>query len=498
MAASGGDPQYVWTLATGSTLPSGLTLSPLGVISGTTQATGTINFTVVATDQIGQFAMQALSVTVNQNSQMVIVPNATTYTVQGTPTFSGGTSESDVILGGTSVDETFQRYNLSGVTANNGVAKATLFLYVTSSTVANAFAPIQANLLADSADSWIANGISVPFTGASTSPTSGWTRINTTIPYNFPTGTLVTLAGLTGFPTTAYAITDIDATDFDIHIANGNWAYDQALAYVSTAATTYTTRPTTYDPNVPTLTATGRDTPGTYLQIDVTSFVNEVLANFSDKLMGIRLFTGTSQTVDVGSLNSFGSSMPFLVIQTSNAPKIVVNSPKTNPAFLTSGSGILLNTTVTPLASRVANLTVQWSQVSGPGTTTFTNPTSVVTGANFSVAGSYVLQITANDGVETSSQTITVVTQNNPVTGPTDSMVLRLPFDETSGSTAFDQSGNSNNGTLQGPATFTTVGKINGAVLLSNSNSHVKVADSANSSRNAAALGGRGITSSLP
>jgi hypothetical protein len=290
---------------------------------------------------------------------------------------------------------------------------------------------------------------------------------------------LVTLAGLTGFPTTAYAITDIDATDFDIHITYANWAYDPALAFVSSAATTYSTRPTAYDPNVTTLTATGTDTPGTYLQIDVTSFVNEVLNNFPDKLMGIRLFTETPQTVDIGSLHSFGSSEPYLVIQTSNAPKIVINSPKEIPAYLYTGSSILLNTTVTPLASRAANLTVQWSQVSGPGTTTFSNPTAAVTGASFSVAGTYVLQITANDGVETSSQIITVVTQNNPVTGPNDSMVLRLPFDTVTNNVTPDLSGvtPANNGTLTadpGTNTLPTLepsgGKILGALSFAGNN----------------------------
>jgi hypothetical protein len=481
LAASGGDPQYVWSLANGSSLPPGLTLSPLGVISGTTQATGNFTFTVEATDQIGQFATQALSITVNQNSQSVIFPTQTSYTSSSSSLVntSFGTSEADSIEGGSTVDETFQRYNLSGISANNGVVKATLFLYVTSSTTASAYAPVQANLLADSVDNWIANGISVPFSGAAASPTSGWTRITTTIPYNFSTGTLVTLAGLTGFPTTAYAITDIDATDFDIHITYGSWAYDQALAYVSTAAMTYNTRPTTYDPNVTALDATGTDTPGTYLQIDVTSYVNEVLANFPDKLMGIRLFTGTAQTVDIGSLNSYGSSIPYLVIQTSNAPNIVVNSPKANPAYLNAGSSILLNTTVTPLASRAANLTLQWSQVSGPGTTTFSNPTSAVTGASFTVAGNYVLQITANDGVETSSQTITVITANVPATGPTDHMVLRLPFDEGTGTTAYDASGSGNNGTLTADPASNTLptwvaspgGKIGGALSFAGSNS---------------------------
>ena len=482
LSAQGGDPQYTWKVSNGS-LPSGLNLSPQGVISGATQSVGSFAFTVQATDQIGQFANQALTLTVNQNSQVTLNPVAVTYTQQSTPTSSYGTSDPDEIQGGTNVEETFQRYNLSGISANNGVVKATLYLYVEPATAAAAFAPIQANLLTDVADSpanFIDNGIAVPFSGAAASPTSGWTRITCPVPYGFTNGTLVTLAGLTGFPTTAYALTVIDAYNFDIHITYGGWAYDPELAYASSIATTYNTRPTAYDPNVPTVTGTGTDTPGTYLQFDVTSFVHEALTNFPDKLMGIRFFTGTPQNVAVAGLHAFGAAIPYLVIQTSNAPSIVVNSPTENPAYLYSGSSILLNTTVTALPSRASNLTLQWSQVSGPGTTTFSNPTAAVTGASFSTPGTYVLQLTANDGVETSSQTISVVTQNNPVTGPNDSMVLRLPFDESSGTTAHDYSGVSpaNYGTITAdPGTNTlptwepSGGKILGALSFAGNNS---------------------------
>ena len=48
-AASGGIPPYVWTVATG-TLPTGLTLAPTGVLSGTPTTTGSSSFTVNVTD----------------------------------------------------------------------------------------------------------------------------------------------------------------------------------------------------------------------------------------------------------------------------------------------------------------------------------------------------------------------------------------------------------------------------------------------------------------
>jgi hypothetical protein len=59
--------------------------------------------------------------------------------------------------------------------------------------------------------------------------------------------------------------------------------------------------------------------------------------------------------------------------------------------------------------------TVQWSQVSGPGTTTFASATSVDTTATFSQPGTYVLALAANDGALSDSDTMTVVAQ--PVGG---------------------------------------------------------------------------------
>jgi hypothetical protein len=45
-----------------------------------------------------------------------------------------------------------------------------------------------------------------------------------------------------------------------------------------------------------------------------------------------------------------------------------------------------------------AAVSTTWSQLSGPGTTTFGDPSSVDTTATFSAVGTYVLQIEANDG----------------------------------------------------------------------------------------------------
>jgi hypothetical protein len=103
LAASGGSGSYTWALASGSTLPSGLTLSSAGAITGTvpsTVATGNYTFTVKVTDtSTSATATAALSIGLfanladNCNDISFDVPNTTTpmtaLTDLGTGTYQG-------------------------------------------------------------------------------------------------------------------------------------------------------------------------------------------------------------------------------------------------------------------------------------------------------------------------------------------------------------------------------------------------------------------------
>ena len=64
VAATGGAGTLTYTLAGGTTLPAGLSLSTAGAITGTPTAKGTTNFTVQAADAFGDTATQALAITV--------------------------------------------------------------------------------------------------------------------------------------------------------------------------------------------------------------------------------------------------------------------------------------------------------------------------------------------------------------------------------------------------------------------------------------------------
>jgi hypothetical protein len=53
-------------------------------------------------------------------------------------------------------------------------------------------------------------------------------------------------------------------------------------------------------------------------------------------------------------------------------------------------------------------LTTTWSPVSGPGTATFTQPSSLSTTVSFSEVGTYILRLTADDGPLETSDDLTV------------------------------------------------------------------------------------------
>ncbi len=77
---------------------------------------------------------------------------------------------------------------------------------------------------------------------------------------------------------------------------------------------------------------------------------------------------------------------------------------------------VTLNGTVTDDGLPNNTLTISWSQVSGPTGVTFSSPNTAVTQATFPGAGTYVLQLTANDSQLSTSATVTVTV--NPANQP--------------------------------------------------------------------------------
>jgi uncharacterized GH25 family protein len=67
-----------------------------------------------------------------------------------------------------------------------------------------------------------------------------------------------------------------------------------------------------------------------------------------------------------------------------------------------------LNGSAVDPTNPTATLTYDWSVVSGPSTVVFGNPSSAVTTASFGSAGTYVLQLSVNNGTRTGTGTVTI------------------------------------------------------------------------------------------
>lgn len=91
-------------------------------------------------------------------------------------------------------------------------------------------------------------------------------------------------------------------------------------------------------------------------------------------------------------------------IQTlANKPPLVNAGPDQSPPGLTAN---LAGTATDDGLPAGSSLTTTWSYVSGPGTATFGNASSLTTSVTFSASGCYVLRLTATDGQLTSSDDV--------------------------------------------------------------------------------------------
>jgi hypothetical protein len=96
-------------------------------------------------------------------------------------------------------------------------------------------------------------------------------------------------------------------------------------------------------------------------------------------------------------------------IYDSGIPPSLSVTPQ-NPVGAAGGPTISLTALI---SSRIWTkpITYTWTQISGPGTTTFGTPDSAETTASFNSAGTYILQCAATDGtfIATDSTTVTVI-----------------------------------------------------------------------------------------
>ena len=168
---------------------------------------------------------------------------------------------------------------------------------------------------------------------------------------------------------------------------------------------------------------------------------------------------------------SDGESVVSTIVDTTNvsavnlAPTVNAGTDQT----ITSLAPANLNATVTydGLPIPPGAVTMNWTVVSGPGTVMFGDSTQAATTAFFSQVGTYVLRLTASDGVLSGNDDISIQVDLPPSPGTriTNGLVVYYPFTQGVGSTVMDQSnvGSPMDLTITGNVTWNPGG--NGVVM---------------------------------
>ena len=121
---------------------------------------------------------------------------------------------------------------------------------------------------------------------------------------------------------------------------------------------------------------------------------------------------------NIGVLTTEGAALFDAAIAWATEP------PGNQPPIVSANDGSAVVNTPAVLSATVTDdgvalpLTLAWSQISGPGTATITNPAAASTTVSFDVAGTYVLQLSANDTEFNASDTATFTVTAAPVNQP--------------------------------------------------------------------------------
>lgn len=100
----------------------------------------------------------------------------------------------------------------------------------------------------------------------------------------------------------------------------------------------------------------------------------------------------------------------------------VVNAGAAQTVVLPASAGLTGTASDDGLPVPPGRITTTWTKLSGPGTVSFGHPEALVTTASFSVAGTYVLRLAADDGATTTTSDV-VITVDAIITGNTPPIV---------------------------------------------------------------------------
>ena len=177
---------------------------------------------------------------------------------------------------------------------------------------------------------------------------------------------------------------------------------------------------------------------------------------FNESCGGVRDSSGNNQHGTLSGANcTFVAGAPFTSTP-NTAP--VVNAGADLGVALPAGAA--LSGTATDDGLPGTGLTTTWSKVSGLGTVTFGNASALNTSATFSLAGTYVLRLTATDGLLSTFDELTIVATGAlnlaPVVNAGPDQTIALPINQVS------LTGTATDDGLPGLGITTTWSKVSG------------------------------------
>ena len=90
-------------------------------------------------------------------------------------------------------------------------------------------------------------------------------------------------------------------------------------------------------------------------------------------------------------------------------PQLMASGPSTGPGvFGTNVDSVQLSGSVTDTGPLTNTISINWLAIGGPGPVLFDNPTNTSTVAHFTQVGTYLFQLTANDGEQSLSTNVTI------------------------------------------------------------------------------------------
>jgi hypothetical protein len=152
---------------------------------------------------------------------------------------------------------------------------------------------------------------------------------------------------------------------------------------------------------------------------------------------------------------------------TNQAPTVNAGADRTITLPATAALAATVSDDGLPAGS---SLTRSWTRASGPGTVTFSAPSSATTSASFSTAGTYVLRLTVSDGALSTSDTVTVTVNAATLAS---GLMAHYRLNETTGTMASDAAG-SYPGTLRN-GTAWEPGRYAGGVSFDGVNDYVSL-----------------------